>query len=198
MPPTMTPPPKQPTKHHSPALPLEMSTAAYHHCLTQQQYYIAEGASPCTRMLELSLTSLTFPWLTTLMRRFLTASRHCRTPSNWIRSVQSFVQPVSLFCTLPSDYIAAGSCQQKLHNRCCAALFALPYPQTHPPAAYRKFTFCAVGWVRVICLCEAMKPCTVQVWLRGTAKSCAGQAALQRRQRRRCSQQPAPAHEPAK
>jgi len=97
MPPTMTPPPKQPTKHHSPTLPLEMSTAAYHHCLTQQQYYTAEGASPCTRMLELSLTSLTFPWLTTLMRRFLTASRRCRTPSNWIRSVQSFVQPVSLF-----------------------------------------------------------------------------------------------------
>ncbi len=49
-----------------------------------------------------------------------------------------------------------------------------------------------------MCLCEAVKSCVVQVRFRGTSRSCAGQAALQRRQKRRCSQQPAPAHDPAK
>jgi len=49
-----------------------------------------------------------------------------------------------------------------------------------------------------MCLCEAVKSCVVQVRFRGTSRSCAGQAALQRRQKRRCSQQPAPAHDSAK
>ncbi len=49
-----------------------------------------------------------------------------------------------------------------------------------------------------MCLCEAMKPCVMQVQFRAASKPSGRQAVLQRRQRRRCSQQPAPADDSAK